>query len=290
MSNEEMKNDLAIAQALVIADATGPRVVARSDDFPAPLEDAVLAVCDQFGRRPPGVRCPAALFAGPLGKQHVAVVQVADQVAPAGVDPPLGFRFLILTSSLYKALGDPFAIADRFPPRWSAQGGLPLLEWPPEPLPRRSVEQVQDVLKSSGDDMALLLGGAQALIDGSRLLLVADSPADALLRRLWQLLPDRSRCELWPATFAFAPGPGWHVAVVPAVPGPPWPAGYLSAEQCRDYPEGHYELALQIAVEAGDQRELDRLFARRTSRETLRLALYLVGAAVVVAAVSKFLL
>ena len=284
-----MKPDLAIAQCLVIVEASSPRVVARSDDFPPALEDAVLAACDHFGRRPPGVRCPAALFAEPLGKHHVAVVQVTDQGAPAGVDPPLGFRFLVLARSLYRALGDPFAIADRFPPVWSARGDLPLLEWPPEPLPRRTVEHVQEVLKASGDDMALLLGGTQALLDGSRVLLVASGPADALLRGLWQLLPDRSRCELWPATFAFEPIPGGHVAVVPVAPGP-WPAGYLTADQCRDYPEGRYELALQIAVEAGDQRELDRLFARRTSQETLRLALFLVGAAVVVAAVSKYLL
>ena len=67
----------------------------------------------------------------------------------------------------------------------------------------------------------------------------------------------------------------------------PWPAGHLTADQCRDYPEGRYELALQIAVEAGDQVELDRLFARRTSAETLRLALYMLGAAVAMAVVGK---
>ena len=247
-----------------------------------------LTAAVRFGRRPVGVRCPFALFAAPLGKTHVAVVQVADQVAPEGVEPPVGFRFLVLTRKLYQALGDPFAIADRFPAPWPSRGELPDLEWPPEPLPPRKVDQIQAVLKGSGDDMSLLLGAAQALIDGGRVLLVSPEPSNELLRGLWQILPTKTRYDLWPATYAFSAELGDHVVVVPEVPTP-WPAGYLTADQCRDYPEGRYELALQIAVEAGNQHELDRLFARRTSQETLRLALYMLGAALVIAVVSKFL-
>jgi hypothetical protein len=280
-----MPTDLAIAQAVLVADAAGPRVVARSDDFPAAWEDAAATAAVRFGRRPPGVGCPAAVFAVPVGRTHVAVVQVAD-LAPTP-DPPLGFRFLILARKLYEALGDPFAIADRHPPDWSAKGTLPSLEWPPEPLPPRTVASVQHVMKTG--DLPLLLGATQALIDGSRLLLVADTPRDDFCRGLWHLLPYRTRCELWPASFAFSAELGFHAVALPAAPDP-WPVGYLTDEQARDYPEGRYELALQIAAEAGDQGELTRLFARRSSLDTIRLGLYLLAAAVVLAVASKVFL
>jgi hypothetical protein len=282
-----MNPDLVIAQALVIADASGPKVVARSDDFPFAWEEAARTAAVRFGRRPPGVACPAALLAVPVGKSHVAVVQVADQPGPPDSNPPLAFRFLVLTRKLYEALGDPFAVADRFPPNWSARGTLPQLEWDAGPLPRRTVEQIQTVLKAG--DMPLLLGGAQALIDGGRLMVESPGPATELVRGLWQLLPDRSRFDLWPATFAFSAELGFHAVAMPAAPAP-WPVGYLTADQARDYPEGRYELALQTAAEAGDQPELDRLFARRSSKDTLRLAIYLMIAAAVLALVSKYLL
>src|SRR5581483_8712692 len=194
-----MNPDLLIAQALVIADAAGPKVAAKSDDVPFAWEEAARTAAVRFGRRPPGVACPAALFACPVGRAHVAVVQVADQ---PGAPPPLGFRFLVLSRRLYEALGDPFAVADRFPPDWSVRGSLPSLEWPPEPLPPRTVAQIDHVLEIG--DSPLLLGGAQALIDGGRLLLESPAPANDALRGLWQLLPDRTRFELWPATFAFS--------------------------------------------------------------------------------------
>lgn len=280
-----MTPDLAIAQAVILTDATGPRVVARSDDFPSAWEDAALIAVVRFGRRPPGVACPEAVFAVPVGRTHVAVVQVADQAANS--DPPLGFRFLILARKLYEALGDPFAIADRYPPNWSARGTLPSLEWPPEPLPPRTVASVQHVMKTG--DLPLLLGGTQALLDGSRLLLVADAPQNEFGRGLWHLLPYRTRCELWPASFAFANELGFHMVALPAAPAP-WPHGYLTDEQARDYPEGRYELALQTATESGDQPELNRLFARRTRLDTVRLVLYLLAGAVILAVVSKVLL
>ena len=279
-----MPIDPGIAQAVAIVGPGGPAVVARSPDFPFAWENAVLTMAARFGRRPPGVACPAAVFAVPVGAAYVAVAQVAD--LGAGPDPPLGFRVLILGRPLYEALGDPFAVADRFPPAWTACGPLDHLEWPPEPPPRRTVELIQRVLKSG--DMALLLGGTQALIDGGRLLVESDQPADSLLRGLWALLPDRTRCELWPATFAFSADLGFHATIVPVKPDP-WPDGVLTADQCRDYPEGRYELALQTAAEAGDQADLDRLFARRTSKDTLKLAATMLVLAVVVAAAVRFL-
>lgn len=279
-----MRPELAIAQSLVIVDGSGPTVVAKSDDFLPAWETGASAACVRFGRRPAGVACQGAVFACPVGKAHVAVVQVADLPAAAAETVPLGFRFLVFVRATYEALGDPFAIADRFPPNWAARGSLPPLEWPPEPLPPRTVEDVTRVLKSG--DMALLLGGAQSLIDGGRLVLESRQPNEGFVRGLWQLLPSRTRGDLWPASFAFSIDLGFHVAVVPEPPVP-WPPGHLTEDQARDYPEGRYELAIQTAVESGNQSDLDTLLARRSSRDTLRLALYMLAAAVVLAVASK---
>ena len=51
------------------------------------------------------------------------VGQVAD-LPPAA----LGFRFLIFHRRTYP--GDPFVVADRFPPNWNASGDLDPLDWP----------------------------------------------------------------------------------------------------------------------------------------------------------------
>ena len=66
--------------------------------------------------------------------------------------------------------------------------------------------------------------------------------------------------------------------------------GYLDEEQARDYPESRYERTLQVVVEAGDQAALDRLLARRSSVETLRLALYMVLALAVLSILLRIIL
>jgi hypothetical protein len=94
---------------------------------------------------------------------------------------------------------------------------------------------------------------------------------------------------LWPATFAFSNTLGFDAVVTPDA-GRDEFAGYIRGEQAGDYPEGRYELNLQIAIESGDQSELDALLARRSRRETWRLGLFVLVACLVMAAVSNWLL
>ena len=235
-----------------------------------------------YGSRPAGAACPLAHFAYPFGKKHVAVATVADRP-----DGALGFRFLVLGRDLYRHLGDPFAIADRFPPDWFAKSTLPLLAWPAEPLPARRAERLQELLKTG--DAPLLLGSTQALIDGGRVRLKRPAPDDAFFRGLWQLLPDRTRVDLWPASFAFSDDLGFHAVALPELPVDPTRLCHTE-EGLRDYPQGRYELHLQIAIEAGDQREVESLFARRTSNDTIRLGLTIIGLALMLAAIFKFVL
>ena len=247
------------------------------------MEERAKQVAIDFGPRPPGVKCPSALFAVGFGKKHVAVVQVADLV-PEGDDPPLGFRFLIVDKQLYRYLGDSFLVSGRFPPDWSAKRELPVLQWPMEAPPRRTVEQVRTVLQTG--DGPLLLGAAQALGGSARIAWTRSTPDEAYFRGLWQLLPDSTRCELFPASFAFTNRLGFDAAALACPADDPL---VLNEEQVRDYPEGRYDYNLQHAAESNDQSELDRLFARRSGRETLKLAVAMVIGAFVVLIAARLL-
>jgi hypothetical protein len=130
-----------------------------------------------------------------------------------------------------------------------------------------------------------LLGGVQVLVDGGRVVFERPAPDTGLMRGLWTLLPTRSRCELWPASFAFGNALGFDALIVPSADSDEY-AGYTDEEQAADYPPGNYELNLQIAAEAGDQRELDALLGRRSWKDTWRLGLMLLA---VVAGVVLFL-
>jgi hypothetical protein len=273
--------DPVIEQALAERTVSGVEVVARSPGFADAWLPELCRLCEAFGAPPPGTFLPPCVFAQPLGRSRVAVVQAAT----AGSPPALHFHCLALPRSLYESLGDPFAVAEQFPPPWGERVGLPTLAWLDDLLPR-TVAQVQRVLQE--DDSATLLGGAQALVDGGRLVFERPFPAPDLLRRLWLLLPDSTRAEAWPASYVFGPGLDLYALVVPHADPATYP-GYLTETQAGDYPEGRYELNLQIAAESDDQAELDRLLARRNSRQTLRLAVVLLLVAVGLAAASRLI-
>lgn len=275
--------DVPVEQALYgNQGGNGYRFLARSPGF----LDAWLAeaqrLCTGFGERPAGVGCPLTLFAQPFGKGHVAIVRAADQGSDeAGRPGALAFHLLVLPREAYRGFGgDPFTLADRCPPCWEARGELPSLTWPAKPVPPRTVDEVRRVLQRP--DGPNLLGGAQVLVDGGRLVFVRSAPDPDLLRGLWTLLPSSTRSERWPASFAFGNALGFHALAVPNADGAAF-APYTTEVQAGDYPEGRYELAVQTAAEAGDQRELDRLFARRSAAETMRLGLVLLAVAVVLA-------
>lgn len=257
-----------VAQAIFISTNHEVRERGRSEDFdPAWLAEAER-ICRGFGTPIPGVACPLAIFAQPFSSRHVAVVQVADLPGMG-----LGFRFIILPRRLYTNLiADPFRVADYFPPTWDRSGTLPTLAWPNQPPPRRTIEQLQHVLQTGGSPT--LLGAVQGLVDGGRLLFERAAPATQLVRDLWQLLPTSAQAELWPTTFAFGNDLMFDILVIPKAEGLKLDR-YITEEQALDYPERRYEFSLQYAVEHGDQRELDALLSRRSSKQMLRLALFI---------------
>jgi hypothetical protein len=259
-----------IAQAVVGENG----LFAHSDGFQDDWRPEVERVIEVFSL-PRGSHAPSCLFATPFARRHVAVVSLSGR----------RFRFLILGRPLWDVIPDPFTIVDRFSPK--SDGPLPDLEWPPEPLPKRTVAQLDGVFKHG--DGPFLLGACQTLVDGGRIAIRRGEPDPALCRDVWNLLPDSTRRQCWPATFAYSTALGFSLVVLPEVPAGGLP-GYLSEDQTRDYPESRYERELQTAVEAGDQRTVDRLFARRTSVETLRLAIWITMGAAVLAVASRILM
>jgi hypothetical protein len=307
-------SDIPIQQAVVRRAGAGePELQARSAGFLDAWLPEARRLATDFGDRPDGVRCPRAVFAQPLGKEHVAVVQVGDQ--PGDGAPALGFHVLALPRAEYgRYLGDPFFVADQFPPAWHQTGELPALSLASDAQPRRTVAQVQRVLqrvKASAlpegidpeDEAAMaahavanaespaLLGGVQVLVDGGRLVFERPEPDHGLISGLWTLLPNTTRGELWPATFAFGNALRFDALVVPKLERldrGQFP-GYTLEDQAAEYPQGRYELQLQTAAEAGDQQELDLLFARRSWNDTRRLAVTLLVVIAVLAVAMNLL-
>jgi hypothetical protein len=268
--------DFSIAQTLF----DGTVLRAKSANFPEEWLPEVERILTAYGTPPAGTNCLEALFAVEFDSKHILITQVAGPPLYQG----LRFRLLVVSKELYYHLHDPFLIAARFPPPWDARGELPALEWPPPAgPPRRTVEQLAEVLKQNDP---FFLGAAQALVDTGRIVLQAPEPQPDRVRDLWALLPDSVRRSAWPATFAFAPELGFDLLVMPKVPDGHIP-GYLNEEQARDYPENRYERTLQIVVEAEDQPALDRLLARRSSQDTLRLAIYLLIAVTVLSLLTR---
>ncbi len=297
--------DVTIERALYRRDRDeAPRLVARSPGVAEELLEPLVEALTGFGERPAGIACPGAIFAQPLGVAHVAVVHVADgNPGPSGW-ASLVYSVMMLAAGDYDLLGgDPFTLVLRFPQINDAP--LDALSLPAKPLVVRGIDQIRDILKrvkanALSDDhdpnkpppltvdnaeSPTLLGGAQILVDGGKLIFERPRPDASMVQALWTLLPHSLRPRLWPASFAFTNELGFDVLVVPKLDAIPL-EGYTTEEQAGDYPQGSYELALQTAAEAGDARDLEAVFQRRTSNDTLRLAVkLLVGLCLIVVAI-----
>ena len=265
-----------------------PRLTGRSSGLTEAWADRLHALLMGFGEAPAGSGFTQSTFAQPVEPDAVAVAQA--RAAGAG----LAFHVLIVHRRDYDGLGgDPFALAERFPFA-SGDNALSTLRLPAQPLDTRGVEQVRAVLRrikanalpegadpaklpeptEANSESPTLLGGAQILVDGGKLVFERALPDPSLLKALWTLLPRTTRSKLWPTTFAFTNALGFDVLVAPKLADIDL-RGYSTEDQAGDYPAGSYELALQSAAESGDEAALQNLFHRRTNNETMGLAVKL---------------
>jgi hypothetical protein len=239
-------------------------------------------IISDFGLAPAGFGEVYALLSLSFGERHWAVVQVESCGEGA-----LCFRFLILSNSDWLKGVDPFALNEAYPPNWDSRGQTESLQHeltfnPP------TVDQAAIWLKEH--DRATLLGGLQAVLDGARLWHEGTKSNVAYGRAMWNLLPYRSRFDFSFSTFAFQPIPELKYEVLhkEALPAN-LPMGVLSLQQTGDYPLGRYEQALQLAIEERNAGEFEMLLRRRTSRDTLHLAVGLMIAMMVVLIVVRLM-
>lgn len=286
-------DDIVVEQAVLHRNVDDQiDLLASSPGFLEEWQSEARELILEFGSRPPGVACPHALFAVLFEARWVAVVQVADR------DGGLSFHFLIIDQPNWEGfLGDPFAVARKFPPPWIAKGGLPQLKLPLDFQKPRTVDEVRKVLERlkahalpedvdpesltlertvENSESPAMLGATQVLVDGGKVVFERAQPDSALLEGLWTLLPHSTRAHLWPATFAFSNALHFDALVVPRLNIGDFD-GYTNETQAADYPEGYYELHLQMAAENNDQAALDRLMSRRSLGQTKKLAYILCG-------------
>jgi hypothetical protein len=271
---------IRIEQVLLSGQGGQFHILARSPGFDDGWLKSLHEICTRFGDNPPGSRFPGCLLAQPLAIRQVAVIQVADGNSLTPLQAGLAFHALVLPKRDYDLIGDPFVMIERFGAPRQAGGELPSLTLTEEDIPVRTLEDVRNILKRR--EGPLLLGAAQAVVDGARLVFERPGPEPELLAGLWLLLPSSTRSHLWPATFALNNALSFDVVVARARPGDEY-FGYMTEVQAAEYPEGAYERGLQIAAETGDEGELAALWARRSRAQTFRLGIFLLVAVVCLA-------
>lgn len=223
-------------------------------------------------------------FNADFGKNYLAVFQVQDRPI-AGTDRKRRlFRCLLIGRNHYLQVGQPQQLQSRFPLDWAAHGELPEEIESKHRFQKLSVEEAHEILHRG--NVPMILGVVQALVDGSRIILQHEENVLDFIGTLWHFLPFSNRMELRYCSLTTSLNQRHHLVALQELPKPT-PLGYINAEQASDYPEGRYERSLQIAIESRDQAEWERLLVRRSSVETLNLALSILGAGIALALINK---
>ena len=189
-----------IAQVLV----RDGSVLAQSDNFD---EDSQPDRPCHRRLRPAGRRGSAPIACSPCrsrGTVHVVVASVSGRK----------FRLLILSPHSYNAIPDPFAIASRFPPSWSATGTLPAIEWPLEPLHPRRVAMLDTIFKQG--DRPISSAAARRWSNSDVSPSFATSQHRVVPRTLG--VYRHTRRQTWLATYAYAMTLSFGLVVLPMLP------------------------------------------------------------------------
>ncbi len=261
-----------ISRTFSVARFEGTTLGDCSPSFLREWVPALSLILERYGQAPP----QEVLFALPLTRSTRAIVSASEN----------RFYVRVMSRQLYDVIPDPFLIAEKFPANW-LHSPLEDLEWPNQPLPPRTIAQLEPILREGNG--ALLLGATQTLVDGGRLVLQRELPDAKTLRDMWMFLPDGVRREHWLATWVPQANLPFTLAVQPL--GSEIPPEARSEEQAMDYPESRFEFELQHAIETNNQEELERLLNRSgldaVFRRTFLLLLGLMATGVAIALLSK---
>lgn len=267
-----MKNPLTIPHASFEKSGDSFQILRKSPHF---VEEGFNEFLQKLGSIPSDATFERIVFVLPYDDTFIGIVRMRT-------NPTQGSVFLV-HRTFYDFAPHPFFILDQFP---NPREGEDEAWFPPtKTLPPRKVEDLQTILREG--EGPLLLGATQSLVDTEQILLVATEPREKFLRDLWELIPDSTRRASWVASYCFADRPEFHLSFVSKLPEPL--GRYMDEERVLDYPDSRYERSLQIAIEAGDQRELDSLLARRSTTETIRLMVMILILMAAVSVASRFI-
>jgi hypothetical protein len=266
--------EIFIEQAIYYADPHGTyRCQSRSPGFTEQADFDAIRLCSGVSGTGRVETASDSVFAQPLNRDWVMVAQVRGGPDAEARSPGLHIRFLMVPRKAYRLwLGDPFVLADHFPPPWDARE-LPRLSYRPDLSFDRQVSAIDAVLKRPNADR--ILAATQALVDGARIALTWDGDTADFMRSVWRLLPFSTRSELWPATLAPSNLLAFDFVAMREVDDETRKR-YLMGDQVDLYPAGRYEENLRSALETEDRHHLITLLQRRSRAQTLRLALFLV--------------
>jgi hypothetical protein len=194
-----------------------------------------------------------------------------------GLPSETDFSWLVLAPSLSQ-----FLYSGSFGPAWvEALLGLiqPGQNWPPDSKlnlmvrpPATSARQLGELL--AAHDLATLLGGAQAMVDQARAVVVAEGPRTLPLETVLPLVPHSRRAELSLANWWVSRRLKWDIRVCPEDAVDP-DSTLWNWDKIGDYPVGKYEHSLHEAISLGNDQVVSSLLGRASRNAMLRLGLAL---------------
>ena len=180
------------------------------------------AVCQRYGEPPPGMGASEAMFSLRLPCGVWAVVGVAPQGRDdRGRPGALAFHGRFLKRREFARIDfDPFQLDQDFRQWKSAPAALPAgtcLRDKVDPHQGRPVSPEAQRI-------------AEALIQGGRVAVEADTPIDELASQVWRALPARVRRRASVATMAYSAAPRFHLMALPRLRGADLDPSYRTPE------------------------------------------------------------
>lgn len=231
--------------------------------------------------QPPGWLPPVVGFPEPVPEKPVWFIRPVGKYSVLGILYFTGEKqpfWRILIPSLRQ-----FLATGAYAPAWV----WAVLKAPVEDVSRQGSDQLSlEVLPpvtSAADlgahlakyDSAELLGGAQALVDQAKAVLVSDVPVTFPFEGVLPLVPHSRRGELALASWWPVDSPTWDLRVGPSE-SMPASTTVWRWNNIADYPVGKYEYSLHEAVSLGNEQTVADLLGRPSRDRMLRLGLALI--------------
>lgn len=209
-------------------------------------------------------------FSRPVGKYSVLGILSATQE-----NQPL-WRILAPSSKQ-------FLVTGAFAPAWVwAHSKVPLEDFSGQNLGQLLLEVLPPVNRAADlgihltrHDSAVLLGGAQALVDQAKAVLVSDVPVTIPFEGVLPLVPHSRRGELALTSWWPVDSRTWDIRVGP-YESMPEDSTVWRWNDIADYPVGKYEYSLHEAVSLRDEQAVADLLGRASRDTMLRLGLALI--------------